>query len=252
MFMVITVMRREWTCTVRPNETLHSILKRMTDAARAMGEALMSARLLIKGALGKTDAIRIADGKNSTQILKAVGNALVNTCLDAIEDEKQNKTDTMRQVRAHPIERWAAPPPIQFEDASSDPTTADGPDGEKPKPKPPKSTQNNNASDPKVEPEPPVQFKKIMKQINMLHLSLTGIKCGLVCELRWVQSIERNIGSNVPIATHIYQPPHSRKNERSNREFKLVGVHGRARQSLPILQSNISHTKRKNTNLYDN
>ena len=77
-------MRRELLCSVAPNETLNSIIKRTHGRASNISPALRSARVALKSASDRMEATR---DRNDPRNQRLIGGALVGSCVDAIEDK---------------------------------------------------------------------------------------------------------------------------------------------------------------------
>lgn len=84
LFAVSKVMRRQMTCSVAPNETLNSVIKKICDKCRNIHEHLVSSRCVLTHGLERVEA------KNNYKHLVLMGEALLNTCLDAVTDAKAN------------------------------------------------------------------------------------------------------------------------------------------------------------------
>ena len=130
LYVIIVAMRREWQCSVAPNEGLNSVIKRVHGRARHLSKRLLSSRLVIKGVLEKTQASKHnMTRKEEITNQKALGTSVMQTCLDVLADTK-NKESHHRHALDDAIvacDRYDQPPAaeLRLQDHETTPNVTD-------------------------------------------------------------------------------------------------------------------------------
>ena len=107
LFLTARIMRRKMLCSVAPNESLNSLMKAMASRSRNMSDALRNSRMLIKAFINKHERFSGCYTGNSNQVrsLRAMGNALVDTCMDigATPGDQKAAMQAITESRAAPL-----------------------------------------------------------------------------------------------------------------------------------------------------
>ena len=126
LYSITQDMRRRLTCSVAPNETLNSQLKRMIEKSRNISQMLLNARLGIKYFIGKTDICRDKTQINTMPALTAMGAALLKTCMDVKTSRAAKGIHGLQaELQVVMADRWAPAPVVPVKPLPKDITQVD-------------------------------------------------------------------------------------------------------------------------------
>ena len=109
LYAFSVVLRREMECSVRDNEFLNSWLKRFADLCRNISETLANARCILKRNLDKNNTRRLQNRRLESRSQRLLGEAIKNTCLEALEDAGGRKQKRSLEMRLEDGTRFEPP-----------------------------------------------------------------------------------------------------------------------------------------------